>query len=631
MADQASEVDVAAEVVLEVKDGKEENGEEQGLDHPSVKEAGRKCSPRPGDSPRREKGDVNVAEEVVHEVKDGKEENGEEKGQDYLPERDSGRERSLTPCGSPRRETREVDAADEKDDKRENRGDQGQDDSPQEDSGRRERSPRPWDQKSEDREDSFIALATNNEFRAQEEEERIHRKERFGRSRSRQRDEGDRLERRSRSPRRHDRERSPFRRERGGTRERLMSRERGHHRGRRDGSKTPQHRDRPQSRGYQRDRSSRRGRMDSSWDRKRDRSRDGNRRNRSPLPERQGRRDSSNVRRHRDSSLQRERRRDSSLLRGRRDSSLHRGRGRERRSPHSEHLSVSPNLDYGEPVISPISPSLPKERGKAKDTEDSKEGKMTGSSEEGQVGEDEEVRGSKSKENPADHKSPGKFEEPNEKEVRGSKRKRSPSRDLSPYSNRRQLMHPAEARGATGAQSERGERVQRPRKPLYDHWTLDDKGGDRPRRESSSRHHRDSFRGDREDSGFHEQPPDPRFRDFREEREERARQRNLKRHRGDVRGSCDYGGREATPQQQHRDSPHHRNSNQYPQDSHPQNSQGDRPIHRCFGSIGLGGSGRGETGGGVRGRTGRKRMEGWRGSGLGRMRCRIGMSDFLGG
>lgn len=150
---------------------------------------------------------------------------------------------------------------------------------------------------------------------------------------------------------------------------------------------------------------------------------------------------------------------------------------------------------------------------------------MTGSFEEGQVGEDEGIRGSKDNEEPTDHKGPRKYEESSEKDTRESKRKRSPSREISPFSKRRQLTHPTEERAATGGRSERGERSQRPRRPLYDHWVPGDQGGERPRRESLGRHHRDSFRGVREASGFHEQPPDLRFRDFREEREGRAGQR----------------------------------------------------------------------------------------------------------
>lgn len=135
-----------------------------------MKEAGRECSRRPGESSRREIRELDVVEEAVHEVKDGKEENGEEKGQDYLSVKGLAREQSPRPGDPPRREPREVDVTDEKDDERETGEERGRDNCAQEASGRRERSPRPWDQKTEDREDSFIALAANDEFRAKKEE-----------------------------------------------------------------------------------------------------------------------------------------------------------------------------------------------------------------------------------------------------------------------------------------------------------------------------------------------------------------------------------------------------------------------------------------------------------------------------
>lgn len=614
MGEIADEVDVDGVGVHEVRDGVGEGeGEEQGLEEKREEQKDSGLNERSVgsyDPPRRETGEVEEKD-----GNDGRQEIGEVKGQDTLLHRDFGRsERSPGPRDSTVWETRQVDAADEKSEREENGDEKSQGNLAGRDSGRRERSPRPWDRKSdEDRDDSFIALTSNEEFRAQEGEgEQIRREERQRERDERYRNQRESLKRRSLSPRRESRssqrhrEKSSVRREqRDGERERegQADMERGgYDRGRRDEFRASRYRERSprwgrresKPRDTRREKSLSRERPDSEWDGKRDRSREyRNRRSKFPLPQRRSRRDNSRIRRtrgHRYSSLPREYGRDGSQSRrGRRETSPHRHRGRrdstpdqgrerressshhqerERKPSHSEAGSVAPHLDYGEPgeLIASTSPSSPKNYGKDKDTNDF--GRQ-------------------------------------DRESRIEKRKRSPSRELSPYSKRRQLTQPSGPGVQLGDRSEHGARPLRherngregryergdggrdPQKaPRNDHWAA----GDQPRRESrrtnDNRHGREIPDAERENSRTHEQAPDPRFRDFCEEKEERARQRDSKHrhHRGgEHRDSRDHGGREeyrdSRDHRGHDAAPHHRDPPAHHRDSHrPENHRTTYPA-----------------------------------------------------
>ncbi|TID18469.1 hypothetical protein E6O75_ATG06545 [Venturia nashicola] len=601
MADRATDVVVAGEV-MELMHDRAEDEEEQGWDGRILEDLGWRGSMGSREQTDLEKGEVDV-EDGRGEEREGGEDGDRESSQHSPRLQDRKLEDQGADAADEKGDRRKNDAAVEKDDRREDgeerqseierqsnpdsrerspcawdRTSDDRESMPQRDSGDRERSPRPWDLSPEDREDSFSVLATNDDLRAQEEDQERMQRKKGRRERSRQRSEKERLKRRSLSPRR-------------GSRSPRRSRER---------SAVRREKDHSIGSGHQ---------IEDSW----------------------------NISHVEHIAIDR-----GLLICGI-------AIGSEITNLDHETHIVGVDLHFFNVEVKEMAVKLglieiARFHGSVEGTlqslnkgadrahrigvKNEKEHRLNRKLEKSSLkayGRDNSDEDFEERQIPKTIPKTEAETDGLEREGRRSaieKRKPSPSRDLSPYSKRRQLTHPlrpgveGDVRSEDGArpprrernggeaQSERGERGQHRRRSRYDHWTPDERPRCDIRSTRDDPHPREPYDNEREDSGSHEQTPDPRFRDFREEREERARQRNLKHghHRGgdhrdsrghgnredrqDSRGygghehrrdSRDHGGRDVIPQHQHhhRDS-HHRDYNHQPP-SHPENHRTTYP------------------------------------------------------
>ncbi|TLD28044.1 hypothetical protein E2P81_ATG06390 [Venturia nashicola] len=230
MADRATDVVVAGEV-MELMHDRAEDEEEQGWDGRILEDLGWRGSMRSREQTDLEKGEIDVEDERGEDGRGEERESGEHGDRESSQHSPRLQDRKLEDQGADaadeKGDRRKNDAAVEKDDRREDgeerqseierqsnpdsrerspcawdRTSDDRESMPQRDSGDRERSPRPWDLSPEDREDSFSVLATNDDLRAQEEDQERMQRKKGRRERSRQRSEKERLKRRSLSPRR---------------------------------------------------------------------------------------------------------------------------------------------------------------------------------------------------------------------------------------------------------------------------------------------------------------------------------------------------------------------------------------------------------------------------------------------